>query len=68
MFILELRVSYFTIQTHFGSLQVFDTDGKPITNKTYGFKEIVLILSLMLARLIIMLTLFRIKDQKKRIV
>ena len=46
---------------------MLDTDGELINNKTFGYKEIILILSLMAARLIIMTTLFRIKDQKRRI-
>jgi len=53
---------------HFGYITVYDENGVTITNATFGYKEIVLILSLMLARLAIMIRMFRMRDQSRRIV
>jgi len=53
---------------HFGYITVYDENGVTITNATFGYKEIVLILSLMLARLAIMIRMFRMRDQARRIV
>lgn len=67
-FVLAFRVAYFTIRMHFGYITVYDENGVTITNATFGYKEIVLILSLMLARLAIMIRMFRMRDQARRIV
>lgn len=67
-FVLAFRVAYFTIRMHFGYITVYDENGVTITNATFGYKEIVLILSLMLARLAIMIRMFRMRDQTRRIV
>lgn len=67
-FVLAFRVSYFAIRTHAGHIKVYDEQGDVIDNSTFGYKEIVLILSLMLVRLVLMITMFRIKDQSRRIV
>ena len=45
-----------------------DSTGTEIKDTTYGYKEIVVVISCMWARLIMMFTLFRMKDQSRRIV
>ena len=67
-FLLEFRVAYFAIRAHAGHIKVYDSNGDVVDNTTFGYKEIVLVLSLMWVRFILMATMFRIKDQKRRIV
>ena len=67
-FVLSFRVIYFVIKVHRGYIHVKDSSGTEIKDTTYGYKELVLVISCMLARIIMMSTMFRMKDQSRRIV
>jgi len=67
-FVLAFRVIYFVIKVHRGIIHVKDASGTVIDATTYGYKEIILVASCMWARLVMMLTMFRMKDQSRRIV
>ena len=67
-FVLAFRVIYFVIKVHRGIIHVKDASGTVIDDSTYGYKEIILVASCMWARLVMMITMFRMKDQSRRIV
>lgn len=56
-----------TVRTHIGEIDATNANGIPITTKTYGSKEIILLLSHCIARIFTLILIPHINDGKRRI-